>query len=57
LLALIKRKLRLEIEIIPDWELKCDRSLDSSKFRSEFKYNPPGWEAMIDELAAETVEP
>ena len=51
LLMLIKRKLRLEIEIIPDEEYKCDRGLDSTKFRSEFKYNPPSWEVMIDELA------
>jgi dTDP-4-dehydrorhamnose reductase len=51
LLMLIKTKMRLETEIIPDREFKCDRSLDSTKFRSEFKYNPPNWEVMIDELA------
>ena len=51
LLMLIKRKMHLETEIIPDGELKCDRSLDSTKFRSEFKYNPPSWDVMIDELA------
>ncbi|HMK15204.1 MAG TPA: SDR family oxidoreductase [Burkholderiales bacterium] len=51
LLLMIKRKMRLGTEIIPDGEFKCDRSLDSTKFRSEFKYNPPNWEVMIDELA------
>ena len=29
--------------------------LDSTKFRSEFKYNPPKWEVMIDELAQDYV--
>ena len=51
LLKLIKSKMRLKTEIIPDGEFKCDRSLDSTKFRSEFNYNPPSWEVMIDELA------
>jgi dTDP-4-dehydrorhamnose reductase len=51
LLLMIKRKMRLGTEIIPDGEFKCDRSLDSTKFRSEFKYNPPSWEVMTDELA------
>ena len=51
LLKLIKSKMRLKTEIIPDGEFKCDRSLDSTKFRTEFNYNPPSWEVMIEELA------
>ena len=50
LLSLIKATLKLPIEIIPDESFACDRSLDSSKFRREFKYNPPKWEEMIYEL-------
>jgi len=50
LLSLIKEGLKLPIEIIPDESFACDRSLDSSKFRQEFNYNPPTWEEMIDEL-------
>ncbi|MBW1643951.1 MAG: NAD(P)-dependent oxidoreductase, partial [Deltaproteobacteria bacterium] len=50
LLSLIKEGLKLHIEIIPDESFACDRSLDSSKFRQEFNYNPPSWEEMIDEL-------
>ncbi len=53
LLMLIRKKMKLDIKIIPDDEFKCDRSLDSSKFRKEFNYSPPSWEAMIDELANE----
>jgi len=50
LLSLIKANLKLSIEIIPEKSFVCDRSLDSSKFRQEFNYNPPTWEEMIEEL-------
>jgi dTDP-4-dehydrorhamnose reductase len=50
LLALIKANLKLPIEIIPEESFICDRSLDSSKFRREFNYNPPPWEEMVCEL-------
>ncbi len=56
LLTLIKQKMRLPIEIIPDEEPKYDRRLDSSRFRSEFNYAPPTWEAMIDELVKDFLE-
>ncbi len=51
LLMLIKSKARLAIEILPDDSFRCDRSLDSSRFRREFKYKPPAWEEMIEELS------
>jgi dTDP-4-dehydrorhamnose reductase len=50
LLLLIREKLGLDIEVIPDDAFFCDRSLDSSRFRSEFNYTPPTWPAMIEEL-------
>lgn len=50
LLLLIREKLGLDIEIIPDDVFCCDRSLDSSRFRSDFNYTPPSWPAMIEEL-------
>ncbi|MCG2711228.1 MAG: SDR family oxidoreductase [Candidatus Omnitrophica bacterium] len=53
LLSLIKKKMGLSIEIIPEDNFYCNRSLDSSRFREEFNYAPPSWETMIDELAAE----
>jgi len=56
LLSLIKEGLKLPIEIIPDESYACDRSLDSSKFRQEFNYNPPSWEEMIDELCKDIGE-
>lgn len=50
LLLLIREKLGLNIEVIPDDIFCCDRSLDSSRFRTEFNYIPPAWPAMIEEL-------
>ena len=51
LLMLIKIKMNLNIEIIPDDRLRCDRTLNSSKFRKETNYTPPSWENMIEVLA------
>jgi dTDP-4-dehydrorhamnose reductase len=51
LLGLVKRRLGLAVEIVPDDDFVCDRSLDSSRFRTEFGYRPPEWPAMIEELA------
>jgi len=50
LLQLFREKLEHFIEIQPDETFRCDRSLDSSRFRNEFTYKPPTWEAMIEEL-------
>ena len=50
LLCLIKKGLKLPVEIIPDESFICDRSLDSTKFRREFDYHPPSWEEMVREL-------
>lgn len=50
LLLLIKKKLRLDIEIVPDDVFCCDRSLDSTRFRTDFNYAPPAWSAMVEEL-------
>ena len=33
--------------------LAFDRSLDSTRFRTQFNYAPPSWPQMIDELATE----
>lgn len=51
LLMLIKEKMHLDVEIVPDETVRCNRSLDSTKFRKEFSYTPPTWEVMVDELA------
>jgi dTDP-4-dehydrorhamnose reductase len=51
LLQLIRDKLGLSTEILADDSFRCDRSLDSTRFREAFGYSPPTWDAMIEELA------
>jgi len=51
LLTMIRDALDLPIEIEPDDEFKCDRSLDSARFRDATGYRPPAWKTMIEELA------
>ena len=53
LLCGIRDRMSLDITIDPDDEFVCDRSLDSTRFRSDFAYTPPSWTAMIDELASD----
>jgi len=50
LLMLIKEKMHMGVEIVPDETVHYNRSLDSTKFRKEFNYTPLTWEAMVDEL-------
>lgn len=50
LLMLIKHAGKLAIDIVPDDDFICDRSLNSDRFRSEFGYNPPKWETMVEEM-------
>lgn len=50
LLTLINEIYGEDIKIIPDEEFRCDRSLNSSRFRTDFNYFPPKWETMIKEM-------
>ena len=52
LLNLIKDKLKLPVNIIPENTFECNRSLDSRRFREHFDYSPPAWNDMVDELVA-----
>lgn len=51
LLVQLKSRLGRSLEIVPDDEIRIDRSLDSSRFRGQFNYSPPSWSEMLDELA------
>ena len=51
LLELINKTYGLEIEIIPDAEIVCDRSLDGSRFETATGFAPPDWQSMIEEMA------
>lgn len=50
LLTMIKDAWRLNITIEPFDDTPCDRSLDSSKFFGETKFERPSWESMINRL-------
>ncbi len=52
LLSRLNDRLDLGIRIEPDDEVVVDRSLDSTRFRHDFGYTPPSWDAMLDELAS-----
>jgi len=47
---------RTDVNIVSDDAFVCDRSLDGSIFETETGYEPPSWEVMLDELAAEVQE-
>jgi dTDP-4-dehydrorhamnose reductase len=54
LLMDLARKLgRRDIDIVPDEDFACDRSLSADRFLHETGYAPPSWDAMLTELAAE----
>jgi dTDP-4-dehydrorhamnose reductase len=53
LLVKLRERLGKSIEIVPADEPRIDRSLDSTRFRRVFAYQPPAWDAMLDELAGE----
>lgn len=52
LLQLTKQSYKKDIDIQPDTDFFCDRSLNSTRFRQASGYTPPSWSAMIDEMAA-----
>jgi dTDP-4-dehydrorhamnose reductase len=56
LLSRLNDRLHLDIRIEPDDVVVCDRSLDSTRFRRDFSYQPPSWDRMLDELASEVRE-
>ncbi len=53
LLRKLRDRLGLMIDIVPDEDFRCDRSLVSERLRHEMAYAPPDWDRMIDELAVQ----
>lgn len=43
---------RSDIEIVPEAEFRCDRSLSGARFRAATGYVAPSWDDMLGELAA-----
>jgi dTDP-4-dehydrorhamnose reductase len=53
LLQHVAKTYHKEINIIPDDQLKIDRSLDSSRFRNATGYVPPAWVDLIQTMYAQ----
>jgi len=51
LMRLTQRLGRRDIEIAPNDEFACDRSLRGDRFTAATGYTAPSWDAMLDELA------
>jgi dTDP-4-dehydrorhamnose reductase len=50
LLTLVNEVYHAGIEIEPDDTFKCDRSLNSARFRAAVNFRPPSWPEMISEM-------
>jgi dTDP-4-dehydrorhamnose reductase len=50
LLSLVAKIYGKQIEIIPDSELKIDRSLNSELFQTETGYRPPDWPELVTRM-------
>jgi dTDP-4-dehydrorhamnose reductase len=53
LLALARKALDLDVEIVPDDSVVIDRSLDSQRYREATGRTPPSWPEMLADLAAD----
>lgn len=51
LLELINKEFKANLEIEPDADFYCDRSLDSSRFRTETNFKPQSWSEMVTRMA------
>jgi dTDP-4-dehydrorhamnose reductase len=47
LLQIVRRVYKLDIDVVPDETFRCDRQLDSTRFRKYTGWRPSSWEAMI----------
>lgn len=56
LLNLIEREYKANVTITPCEELEIDRSLDSTKFRSETGFQPLSWPEMVRLMHADNLE-
>ena len=53
LLAKLRERLALNVDLVPVDEPRIDRSLDSTRFRRVFGYAAPSWDEMLDALAGQ----
>lgn len=53
LLSLVRDIYGVDIELIPDDEFSCDRSMSGDKFHAATGFVSPGWPALIEDLASD----
>jgi len=53
LLVLLRDKLKLPIEIVPNDDIQSDRTLNQARFQTATHYRAPKWSQMIDDLVAQ----
>lgn len=53
LVSLARTLRRRDVEVLPDDDFTCDRSLDGSRLAEATGYRAPPWEVMLEELADE----
>lgn len=56
LLTLIKKAMKLNIEIKEYPDVRYDRSLDATRYSKETGFTPPPWEKMVAELAEDSAQ-
>jgi dTDP-4-dehydrorhamnose reductase len=54
LLSLLREAFRLDIEVVPEGQLFCDRSLVGEKFEHATGYRCPPWLALVQQLAQDS---
>ncbi len=55
LVSLINERYDLNIDIVEESQFKCDRRLNSDRFRAATGYNPPEWREMIREMSEDII--
>lgn len=53
LLSRLAAELSLDVRVVPEDVVRCDRTLNSTRFRTATGYLPPSWTAMLSELATD----
>jgi dTDP-4-dehydrorhamnose reductase len=53
LLCLLREAYQLDIELVPDEQFWCDRSMSGNKFEAATGYSCPGWPELVAQLAGD----
>ena len=53
LLCLLREAYGLEVEVVPDEDFFCDRSMSGKKFEQATGYRAPAWSKLVEQLASD----